>query len=493
MKQNLGIAFVLCFWVFILAACKGDEPTHTQDVSVMETVVEQTVIAQSTLHAAQTMAAAGTHTAIAMLASPTPSPSPSPVPPSPTPTPQPSACNQAELITEVTPLTAPVLAPGMGFTHVWRVRNSGSCTWSEGYALVFTAGELMGATPSVGLPYEVPPERIVDIAVQFYAPQYAGVYTGNWMLRSPDGMLFGIGPSAQKPLQVTARVVAPAEPGTYDLALNYCLAQWRSQGGILPCPGAYQDQHGSVRLLYQPIMEASHTAELGLRTRPGQTLDGFISGTYPGYKIRTGDRFQSHIGCLVNSSGCNVIFQINYQILGGGVGSLGSWQEQFDGVLTPLNIDLSFLAGQTVRLILEVYNNGRPENANAVWLDPRINSAPTAQETVLAWRQEGGINDICNELRIDLNPFSAATAYASSCEVGNKPLGSSLLTSPENELLTSWLRRFAPYEAVTYSASNTDPLVTNTAFNGWGDAEAFSSDIEAMQRFTEKIYNRIVK
>ena len=214
MKTATVIAILIGFYICILVACGSDEPTLTPDAGLIETVVEQTVIAQSTLHTAQTIAAAGTNTFAAMLASPTPSPSPSPVPPSPTPTPQPTLCNLAEFITEVTPLTVPVLAPGMGFTHVWRVRNSGSCTWSEGYGLVFTAGELMGATPSVGLPYEVPPERIVDIAVQFYAPQNAGVYTGNWMLRSPDGMLFGIGPSAQKPLQVTARVVAPAEPGT---------------------------------------------------------------------------------------------------------------------------------------------------------------------------------------------------------------------------------------------------------------------------------------
>ncbi len=487
MKNVFGKAIIFSLFIGALFACGRDTQTPTPEAGLLETAVEGTVSAQTTQRAVETTSA------LVLLTSPTPTPSPTPVPLPATPTLQPVACNKAELVSDTGPSDAPVLAPGMGFTHVWRLRNSGSCTWSAGYALVFTGGELMGAAPRVGLPYEVPPERIVDIAVQFYAPQYAGVYTGNWMLRSPDGVLFGIGPSAQEPLQVTARVVAPAESGTYDLALNYCLAQWRSQSGILPCPGAYPDQRGTVRLLYQPIMEAPHAAELGLWTRPGQTLDGFISGTYPGYQIRTGDRFQAKIGCLVNSSGCNVIFQINYQILGGGVGSLGSWQELFDGVLTPQNIDLSFLAGQTVSLILEVYNNGRPENANAVWLDPRINSAPTAQETVLSWRQEGGINDICNELRIELNPFSAATAYASSCEVGHKPLGSILLTSAEDELLTSWLRRFAPYEAVTYSASNTDPLVANTAFNGWGDAEAFSSDIEAMQRFAQKIYNRIVK
>ena len=490
MKRVFGIAVVLSLCICVLAACGVDERTPTPDAGLMETAVVQTIIAEATNQAAQTAAAVGTSTAIAMLASPTPSPSP--VPPSPTPTPQPTPCNLAEFISEATPLTAPVLAPGMGFTHVWRVQNTGSCTWSAGYALVFTGGELMGAPPRVGLPYDVLPDAIVDIAVQFYAPQYAGIYTGNWMLRSPDGGLFGIGPSAREPLQVTARVVALAEPGTYDLALNYCLAQWRSQSEVLPCPGAYQDQSGAARLLYQPIMEASHAAELGLWTRPDQTLDGFISGTYPGYQILAGDRFQAQIGCMAGSSGCDVIFQINYQILGGGIGSLGSWQELFDGALTPLNIDLSFLAGQTVRLILEVYNNGRPEYANAVWLDPRIQSAPTAQETVLSWRQEGGINDICNELHIDLNPFSAPTAFASSCEVGSKPLGSSLLTSAENELLSSWLRRFAPYEAVTYSASNIDPLVENTGFNGWGDAEAFSSDIEAMQRFAEKIFDRIV-
>jgi len=487
MRYVLGTIILFGLFATGIAACGSDTQTPTPDAGLLATAVEQTVAAQTTQRSAETAAA------WLLLSNPTPTPSPTLVPPPATATPQPAACNQAELIPGASASDGPVLAPGMGFTHVWRVRNSGSCTWGAGYTLVFTGGELMGAQPGASLPYDVIPDTLVDIAVQFYAPTTAGLYIGNWMLRSPEGIYFGVGPSAAQPLQVKARVAAPAEAGTYDLALNYCRGQWRSQSGILPCPGTYPDQRGMVSLLYQPVMEDTHAAELGLWARPNQRLDGFISGTYPGYQIRTGDYFQAQIGCAVNSSGCDVIFQINYQLLGGGVGSLGSWQELFDGRLTPLDIDLSFLAGQTVYLILEVYNNGNPENANAVWLDPRITSAPIVQETVLTWRQEGGINDICEELRIDLNPFSAATAFANSCEVGNKPLGSSMLTSAEDESLNSWLRRFAPFEAVTYSASNTDPIVVNTAFNGWGDAEAFSSDIEAMQRFAQKIYDRIIK
>ena len=39
----------------------------------------------------------------------------------------------------------PVLAPGQAFTKSWRVRNSGTCTWTTAYRLVFVEGNLPGA------------------------------------------------------------------------------------------------------------------------------------------------------------------------------------------------------------------------------------------------------------------------------------------------------------------------------------------------------------
>ncbi len=99
-----------------------------------------------------------------------------------------------------------VMQPGQAFTKIWRVVNTGSCTWDADYNIVWFSGDRMNAGTSQNLPVHVPPGQSVDVAVEMQAPISAGTYQGNWKLRNAAGVLFGIGPNGESPFWVRIKV-----------------------------------------------------------------------------------------------------------------------------------------------------------------------------------------------------------------------------------------------------------------------------------------------
>jgi len=144
--------------------------------------------------------------------SPEPTPTFTPDPTSttePTSTPDPGPCNAIKFIADNTIPDGMTLAPNVDFNKVWRLKNTGSCTWNKGYDLVFIGGTQMDATKVVDFQTEVKPGESVKISAKMTSPDIAGEYTGLWMLRSADGEIFGLGDAAQKAFWVKIRVTDP--------------------------------------------------------------------------------------------------------------------------------------------------------------------------------------------------------------------------------------------------------------------------------------------
>jgi heat shock protein HslJ len=77
----------------------------------------------------------------------------------------------------------PVVDPGAPFQKVWRVKNTGTCTWTTDYYLDFDHGNKPGADMSGGRSYidaEVKPGETYDLKLDLIAPVQAGVYQGFW-------------------------------------------------------------------------------------------------------------------------------------------------------------------------------------------------------------------------------------------------------------------------------------------------------------------------
>lgn len=80
--------------------------------------------------------------------------------------------------------------PGERFTKVWRLRNSGTTTWTPDYSLAFFGGAQMSAPSAVVLGSTITPGSTVDISVDMMAPESPGTYRGFWKMRNAAGEFF---------------------------------------------------------------------------------------------------------------------------------------------------------------------------------------------------------------------------------------------------------------------------------------------------------------
>ena len=129
-------------------------------------------------------------------------------PPTPTRTSPPSSgCDRVTFISDLDVPDGKVFAPNTAFTKTWRVKNTGTCTWTTSYKLVFVSGDQMGAAAAeINLTSTIAPNTTVDIPVTLKAPGVNGTYRGYWQFKNKDGALFGIGAAADKPFWVEITV-----------------------------------------------------------------------------------------------------------------------------------------------------------------------------------------------------------------------------------------------------------------------------------------------
>jgi hypothetical protein len=101
-----------------------------------------------------------------------------------------SACDDAEFVTDVTIPDGTVLDPNESFTKTWRLRNSGTCSWTPSYAVVFSNGDSMSGPATQALTGNVNPGQTMDNSIDLKAPSSSGDYIGYWKLRNAAGVTF---------------------------------------------------------------------------------------------------------------------------------------------------------------------------------------------------------------------------------------------------------------------------------------------------------------
>ncbi|HLC04250.1 MAG TPA: NBR1-Ig-like domain-containing protein, partial [Anaerolineales bacterium] len=111
--------------------------------------------------------------------------------------------DDSEFVSDVTVPDGTTFEPETVFRKIWRIRNTGTCTWDAGYRFAFLAGDRMSgprSTPlgSLGrLPQSPPlfpmilPGEEIELSVALISPSEEGTYTGQWQLFAPDGTPFG--------------------------------------------------------------------------------------------------------------------------------------------------------------------------------------------------------------------------------------------------------------------------------------------------------------
>lgn len=125
--------------------------------------------------------------------------------------PQPVECtDRATFVADATIPDNTVLSPGETFLKVWKLQNSGTCTWDSSYRLSFFSGDRMGAVTEITLATIVTSGEVVDLGVDMVAPTVAGEFQGFWRLKNSQGAYFGIGPSGDQSFWV--KIAVPGTP-----------------------------------------------------------------------------------------------------------------------------------------------------------------------------------------------------------------------------------------------------------------------------------------
>jgi hypothetical protein len=132
----------------------------------------------------------------------------------PTSTFVPIPCDRADFVADVTIPDNTYISPGTTFTKTWALKNSGTCTWTTGYSLVYASGEQMGGQAATSLPGNVLPGQSINLSVNLTAPSAAGAHQGYWRLQNASGFAFGWGINGDQAFWVLINSGSTASTGT---------------------------------------------------------------------------------------------------------------------------------------------------------------------------------------------------------------------------------------------------------------------------------------
>jgi hypothetical protein len=202
----IALAIMACLPVSIFAMplLEQGQPSRDDSAATLQAMISQTMVAMTQN--------APSSTPTLFVSVPATS---TPVPATRTPLPTSTAVTYCDWVTFLKDVNIPdgtVMGPGEVFTKTWRLQNRGTCTWTSDYYLVFTGGTQMGDTLAVRLPGTVAPGQTVDVSVPLTAPNSQGRQVGYWMLRNPNGVLFGYGNNAEKAFYVDIKVARERLP-----------------------------------------------------------------------------------------------------------------------------------------------------------------------------------------------------------------------------------------------------------------------------------------
>ena len=200
--MKIKIPIIAFFLVILISACgTNTSPPPTTDINAIYTSVGQTVVAELTQTAAansptpeitftatQTLSTATTvPTSVLEVETPNPQASPTIIVEA-SPTDQ--HCDDAAFISDISVQDGTEMSPGQNFEKTWLIKNTGTCTWKEGYHLVYGYNEKMQGQARP-LPTIVAPNETVEVTVVFTAPIEAGEYSSYWRMANTKGANLG--------------------------------------------------------------------------------------------------------------------------------------------------------------------------------------------------------------------------------------------------------------------------------------------------------------
>ncbi|HEY9153172.1 MAG TPA: NBR1-Ig-like domain-containing protein [Anaerolineales bacterium] len=190
MKKNHIVLAIAVIIGAMLACNLPSNNSSPQNPDAVLTAAALTVQAQLAANNTPTVIPANTATSAPSANTPTSTSVPLPTLPTIPAATATSNCDNALFITDVTYPDNTIVTAGSTFTKTWRLQNTGSCSWTPSYSLVFVSNNIMNGPTVQALSGNVNPGQTVDISVNLQAPSSNGTYRGDWGLRNGSGVIF---------------------------------------------------------------------------------------------------------------------------------------------------------------------------------------------------------------------------------------------------------------------------------------------------------------
>ncbi len=224
--RRLSVFFLIaCLW---LSACSISPslPTPTKaDPGMVLTAAAETALARLNANPTATEKPQPTATLAPTVAVPAtiqPSPTTAAIATTTAPTAQATSSSggnqsappgdKAELVSDLDVIDGTVFQPGQNFVKTWRMKNTGTTTWTKEYTLARISGDAIVGPSSVNLPNQVAPGETVDVPVSLTAPAAAGTHTSYWKLKNAQGQYFGGSASLDTAIWVQILVAGSGTP-----------------------------------------------------------------------------------------------------------------------------------------------------------------------------------------------------------------------------------------------------------------------------------------
>jgi hypothetical protein len=197
----VGVAIlVVCGIAMLFLSFGRAKNTNTVDVNAIYTNAALTVAAQQQTLQAGTFAATPTPTVISQIATSTPTSTPASQQqqtPALLPTIKPvgvtivaTGCDNSAYVSDVTIPDGTTIPAGQNFTKTWKVTNTGSCTWTATYEVIFISGDSLGGK-ATAIGKVVNPGESADVSVILTSSSASGTIKGNWRLSNDKSQPFG--------------------------------------------------------------------------------------------------------------------------------------------------------------------------------------------------------------------------------------------------------------------------------------------------------------
>jgi hypothetical protein len=100
-------------------------------------------------------------------------------------------CDNSQFVADVTVPDGTEMQPGEQFTKTWKVKNTGTCSWTTAYSIVYGgyADRMSGQTTALSA--EIPAGQEGEVSIDLVAPTRAGNYVSAWRISNAQNFPFG--------------------------------------------------------------------------------------------------------------------------------------------------------------------------------------------------------------------------------------------------------------------------------------------------------------